>query len=200
MERHGKQKNRWKPQWWLNWTRFENCSVRWSDAPNSSCVGRSQAALKDKRHRQVKQHLISGSSEILWFCNSKVRTSTASALSESTVRAAVHLMPSFKSYRDAPRFFLHHQMNRHFSGHSAVHLTPVFESYRDTPSGWASAPDKLTVRQSIASVYLLDQLAPMATWLVVRHRMNRHKAKGGPSVHSTVQLSASLFPTASLPC
>jgi hypothetical protein len=106
-----------------------------------------------------------GSSDALGFGNSKVWTSVASSPNDLTPRSVVHLTPSFKLCRDAPRFLLQHQMNRRFSKTPAVHPTSVFEVYSDTPSGWPSAPDKLMVRRIIVSVHCLVQRLYWSLWV-----------------------------------
>jgi hypothetical protein len=145
-------------------------SVGWTDAMDSSCARWIQRSGNSKVIVGWTD-TDSGSSDALGFGNGKVCTSVASAPDDLTLRSAVHLTPTFKSYRDEPRFLLQHRMNWRFSRSPAVHLTPLFKSYNDTPSGWPSAPDKPTMRQIIASVHWLGQLSSTAILKIVSDRM-----------------------------
>jgi hypothetical protein len=100
---------------------------------------------KFKSDCQMNQWSSIGSSDALGFGNSKDWTSVASAPDDLTPTSAVHPTPSFKSYKDALRSLLQHQMNRRFKYSTTVHPTPVNELYNDTPSGWPSAPDRPTM-------------------------------------------------------
>jgi hypothetical protein len=163
MEAKYKQKNQRKTQRWSNWMSWNSKhSVRWSDAWFSRCAGWIQRPEISKVIVGWTDGIGSGSSDALGFGNSTDWTSTASTPDDPTVRPAVHLTPSFKSYRDAPRILLHHQMNQRFKSASAVHPTPLFELHSTTPSGCYSAPDRPTVRRNIALVHLLGHLCSTA--------------------------------------
>jgi hypothetical protein len=155
-------------------------------------------AVKDKRHRRLNRRLSSSSSDALGFHNSKIWTSTASALVEPAVRAVVHLTPMLNHTETHQEICFNTRSTDVWN--SVVDPTLVFNLYKDTLSGRDSAPDKLTVHQSIALVYFLVQLAPTAIWLIERHRMNRRWTQGELSVHPTILLFRETFPTSSLPC
>jgi hypothetical protein len=156
METHWKQKNWRKTQRRLNWMSWNsNHSVGWTDALVSTFVGWVLRLEISKVSVGWTDGPSIDSSGALGFSNSKVWSSNASAPDDLTPWPAVHLTPSFKSYRDVPSFPLQHRMNRRLWRSSAVHPTPLFGVHSTAPSGSYSAPGRLTARQMIESVHCL---------------------------------------------
>jgi hypothetical protein len=130
-------------------------SVRWTDTIIFTFVGWVQQPKILKATIGWIDGIGSGSSDALGFGNNKGQSSASSAPDDPTLWPAVYPTLAFKSYKDVPKYFLQHRMNRRFKFNSAVHLTPLFGLHNTAPSGCSSAPDGLTGCRCIASVHWL---------------------------------------------
>jgi hypothetical protein len=125
-------------------------SVGWTDATISTFVGWVQRPKFSKETVRWIDGIGNGSSDALEFGTSMGQSSASSAPDDPTLWPAVYPTLSFKSYRDAPKYLLQHQMNWRFKSNPVVHLTPAFKLHRTALSGCSSAPDDPTGCRCIA--------------------------------------------------
>jgi hypothetical protein len=133
-------------------------SVGWTDAISFTFVGWVRRPKNLKQTVGWTDDIGSGSSDALGFGNNKGQSSASLAQDDPTLWPAVYPTLAFKSYRDAPRLFLQHRMNRRLRNNPAVHPVPTFKLHSTAQSECSSAPDGPTGRRCIASVHWLGHL------------------------------------------
>jgi hypothetical protein len=182
MEAKEKQKNRQKTQRRLNWMSWNsNHSVGWTDTIIFTFVG---WVLKPENSKVT----------VRWTDG----IGSGSTPDDLTSWPAVYPTVTFKLYRDAPKFLLQHQMNRHLMINPSVYPTPIFKLHSTAQTGCSSAPDGPTRRWCIVSVHWLGHVVQRLYWILWVTGWSDTCTGGTIGSSDSTTFSKKPFPTASL--